>query len=91
MFGEMLEWLKGKKEKIVLLVGALLMVLPLLGFADWVPLLKQLQAAIQAGDWGAISTALIALIAALARLFARFAADRAHAERVERLDAIARK
>lgn len=59
----MLKWLEGKKEIIVSILGAVALLLPVIGLApDQIQALATIQRAIQAGDWGAALTATVGCI-----------------------------
>ena len=75
----MMKWLEGKKEIIVTVLGALALLLPVLGLSpEFMTTLKAIQDSIAAGNWQAALSAVLGVVALLAR-----AAFRARLNRVD--------
>ena len=71
-----MEWFKGKKELITHGLGFLVILAGSLGFADFVPVLEKVSAAVTAGDPQVILTAILGLVFTAAQFFRRVALNR---------------
>jgi hypothetical protein len=77
---EMTNMLEGHREKLLGIIGAVVLLLTSFGLMDWVKPLKAIGEAIESGNWAAALSAFVAAVLMLMRTFARMKEDRVRKE-----------